>query len=153
MFVNHFSNVTNLIETNYLIEKIQYLHTNFNNETYSEAEASKTIYMILLYFYEQCIENSVLEYSTPAIEAEMFIREHYKEPISLDSIASAINISKYYLSHLYKEVWGVSIIKNLIEIRYQQCIKELKETNLTIEQILQNNQMTNKHLFIKMCKD
>ena len=153
MFTRHFGNITTKISGEFIIEKIKELHEQFTSKSYNEVQVSKTIYDMLLFLYQQCQESILNKKDVPALEAKMFINEHFKEDITLDDIANHINISKYYLSHIYKEVWGTSLIKDLIKIRFEQCLNDLKETNLTIEQIMEQNHMTNKHLFIKMCKN
>lgn len=47
-----------------------------------------------------------------------FIRQHYKEPLTVDAIGSAIGFSKYYLCHVFKEVTGETLVEY---IQYLRC--------------------------------
>ncbi len=152
VFKQNFNNVTNLINGQYLIDTIKKIHVLITSSFVDETEISYLIYGLLLYLYKQCKNNKLRKEHNPAIEAEMYIQEHYKEHITLDKIAEYTNSGKYYLSHIYKEVWGTSIIKHLINIRFEKCLLSLIKTDDNINYILESNNFNNKHLFIKMCK-
>ena len=64
-----------------------------------------------------------------------YIDNHYKEPLTLDQLAAEININKYYLAHVYKQVYGVSPINYMIARRIQEGKRLLVETDLTLSQI------------------
>ncbi len=40
-----------------------------------------------------------------------YCAEHFTEPITLDSVAKALHLSKYYISHIITESMGVSFTK------------------------------------------
>ncbi|MEW9053903.1 MAG: AraC family transcriptional regulator [Neobacillus sp.] len=55
-----------------------------------------------------------------------WINEHYSEKISLDRIASELNLSKYYASHVFKEVTGFTVMEYVMGCRLNQ-VKYLLE--------------------------
>ena len=50
-----------------------------------------------------------------------YIQEHFCEEISLESIAAACGMSKYYLCHVFKENMGVSVFNYLIWLRMEEA--------------------------------
>jgi AraC-like DNA-binding protein len=47
--------------------------------------------------------------SAPLRKARAYLHEHYRDPYSLDRIAEASGCGKYYLAHLFKQEFGVSL--------------------------------------------
>lgn len=64
-----------------------------------------------------------------------FIEHHYKEKLSLDVLAEAANLNKYYLAHAFKEEYGVSPINYMIDCRIRESKRLLAETDLSLTQI------------------
>lgn len=50
-----------------------------------------------------------------------FIQEHYMEKLTIDSIAKSLNLSKSYLSHLFKEMTGFTVMEYLMATRITQA--------------------------------
>lgn len=57
----------------------------------------------------------------------LWIEQHYHENVTLDSIAKSLMISKYYMSHIFKEMTGGTIIKYLMGCRINRA-KRLLQT-------------------------
>ena len=49
----------------------------------------------------------------------VYLQEHYKERLTVDSIADALHFSKSYLSHSFKEITHTSLISYINLIRCQ----------------------------------
>ena len=64
-----------------------------------------------------------------------YIDSHYKEPLTLDLLAEKANVNKYYLSHIYKEAYGISPISYMIVCRIQEGKRLLADTDLSLSQI------------------
>ena len=64
-----------------------------------------------------------------------YIDNHYKEPLTLDLLAEKANVNKYYLSHIYKEAYGISPISYMISCRIQEGKRLLADTDLSLSQI------------------
>ncbi len=87
-------------------------------EFYSEAFGSQTCtYGMLLQFLTLLNRIALTrdtageEYSSPTFIADIlaYISRHYRERLSLDSLASHFFISKYYLSHEFKKAVGTGV--------------------------------------------
>ena len=70
-------------------------------------------------------------------EAKKFIRKEYQRPVTLDEIASALNISAYYLSHIFSQESGFTLSSYLTEVRTQHAASFLTDTQASITDIAQ----------------
>ncbi len=70
-------------------------------------------------------------------EAKNFIRNEYKRPITLGEIASALNISDYYLSHIFSRESGFTLSSYLTDVRMHHAAKLLTGTQATVTSIAQ----------------
>jgi len=64
-----------------------------------------------------------------------YMNEHYSEKITLNSIADSVGFSKYYISRLFKQHVGVTIIDYLIKIRLDRAKELLGQSDYSIKQI------------------
>ena len=66
--------------------------------------------------------------SSPLIESVLhYIAEHYREEISLDELAERFYVSKYHLSHLFRQTVGVSVYRYVLLKRLQHARQLLSE--------------------------
>lgn len=64
-----------------------------------------------------------------------YINENYSEKITLNSIADSVGFSKYYISRLFKQHMGVTIIDYLIKVRLDKAKELLGKGEYSIKQI------------------
>lgn len=64
-----------------------------------------------------------------------FIRENYSQQLTLEEIARAVFISPYYLSHLFKQIEGISVIEYLTKVRIEKAKILLSNPNYNIYEI------------------
>ncbi|MBE6951409.1 MAG: AraC family transcriptional regulator [Ruminococcaceae bacterium] len=64
-----------------------------------------------------------------------YIDQHYKENITLDTLAEKASINKYYMAHAFKREYGVSPINYLIACRIREGKRLLAETDFSLSQI------------------
>ena len=69
---------------------------------------------------------------------------------SLDEIAAAVGLSKYYFSRLFLKTTGSTPIEYLSKIRIRTSITLLSETDRTIDDIAQAVGYANGSYFIKV---
>lgn len=67
--------------------------------------------------------------------AKRYIDENFRNPITLNELASLAKVNKYYLSHAFASDYGVSPINYLINKRIDECKNLLVSTNHSISQI------------------
>ena len=68
-------------------------------------------------------------------QVKSFLDEHYKEKLSLESVASHFFIDKHYLARLFKEQYGVTLVTYLQQVRITHAKRMLRFTDKTIEEI------------------
>lgn len=66
---------------------------------------------------------------------KFFLDEHYKEKLSLESVASHFFIDKHYLARLFKEQYGVTLVTYLQQVRITHAKRMLRFTDKSIEEI------------------
>ena len=68
-------------------------------------------------------------------QVKSFLDEHYKEKLSLESVASHFFIDKHYLARLFKEQYGVTLVTYLQQVRITHAKRMLRFTDQSIEEI------------------
>ena len=66
-----------------------------------------------------------------------FIESHLQEDISVASIAEQMNMSNYYMSHLFKSVTGTTVVEYRNELRLTKAKLLLIQTDEPVNQIAQ----------------
>lgn len=64
-----------------------------------------------------------------------YISTNYSEDISLDTLSKKYNLNKYYLCHRFNQIYGISPIAYLSNIRIDICKDLLRTTNHSIHEI------------------
>ncbi len=67
--------------------------------------------------------------------ALVYIREHYKDPITVDDVANEVNLSRRHLYKKFMESLGHSVHKEIKKTRIDYICKLLTESDLSIYQI------------------
>ncbi len=94
--------------------------------------------ILLLILRQKDIHISITAFnnvSTECMAIKDYIDSHFKESISLDLLAQQAHQNKYYVAHTFKEAFGISPIKYLMERRVEESKQLLEETDYSIGQI------------------
>lgn len=73
--------------------------------------------------------------NSQCVAVRRYIDAHFKESLTLDDLAKLAHINKYYLSHTFKEEYGVSPIRYQQERRIEEGCYLLRQTDLSLTQI------------------
>ena len=73
-----------------------------------------------------------------ADRAVRYLREHFQEKLTLAQLADQMNLSPWYLSHIFKEVTGTTIHQQLIQIRLDYAKYLLQSGNLPVQNIAEH---------------
>lgn len=68
-------------------------------------------------------------------QARVWIDEHYREPITLDSIAHVLKISPYYLSHIFSQESDFTLFAYLNNLRMQKAKLMLRQETLNVSEV------------------
>lgn len=91
---------------------------------------------------------------TPAHETDVnlaikYIKDHYQEPISVDSICNEIGFSKYYFCKLFKKQQGTTLYQYLINYRIVNAKELLAYSKLSVNSIATHVGFKNSLTFIR----
>lgn len=81
-----------------------------------------------------------------------YLDEHYREKLSLESVADHFFINKYYLARLFREQYGVTLGAYLQQVRITHAKRMLRFTDRTIEQIGLECGFAELHYFSRVFK-
>lgn len=89
---------------------------------------------MLLVRLKALMDNQKYTYKHPKKDRKVhrlieFIDEHYKQPLHLDEMEDAVGINKYYMSHLFKETTGFTLIEYVHHRRVVEAQKLLMQTD------------------------
>jgi len=93
---------------------------------------------LLTYVMKDCwmIDNTLGKKPKKDIEqVHAYIENHYVEKISLESLADLFYINKFYLTRIFKEQYGISIMACLNQMRINQAKQLLRFTNDNLDSI------------------
>ena len=81
-----------------------------------------------------------------------YIKEHYREKVSLEELAEAAQCNSQYLCHFFKEIAGVPPVRYLIDYRVEQAKELLKNSTRTVLEISLDCGFENVSYFIRQFK-
>lgn len=82
-----------------------------------------------------------------------FLFKNYHRSISIDDVSQAVNISKSYMSHVFKEVTGYTIMTYLMQYRLSKARSQItQEPNQLIKVISQENGFESEAHFSRFFK-
>jgi LacI family transcriptional regulator len=71
----------------------------------------------------------------PVAKALQFLRDHARQPMSVDDVAAAAGLSRRALERRFRNETGSSILSQIRRVRTDQMARLLVETNLSVSQI------------------
>ncbi|WP_240417047.1 AraC family transcriptional regulator [Paenibacillus periandrae] len=104
-----------------------------------QLEAASILLIHILDYLKSLLEDSQLQ-GVPRTERSVekimqWVEEHYTEPFELSELAEELHLSRYHVSHLFRNETGSSITDYVIARRIRQACWLLKTESFTIEQI------------------
>lgn len=76
-----------------------------------------------------------------------YINEHYRERISLDTLAGLMNISTMYFSNFFKKVFNISPKQYILNKRLTESQRLLLETKMSVKEIAYSVGFENENYF------
>ena len=87
------------------------------------------------------------------LEVKTYLDENYESKISLDSLCAKFFISKHYLTHSFKEQFGMTITSYLLSVRITHAKQLLRFTNKSVEEIGYEVGIGAPHYFSRVFKE
>ncbi|GAE91877.1 transcriptional regulator [Gracilibacillus boraciitolerans JCM 21714] len=123
------------MEVEAIFKKMSKVKNDMSIATHEQEWQLKTYLTQLLIYVNRLgltsSQKAVTEKNDKAHHAEniaSFIQEHYHERLSIERIASELNVSKSYVSHVFKEMTGYTIMEYVMATRLRQ-VKFLLEVD------------------------
>jgi AraC-like DNA-binding protein len=106
---------------------------------YAEIAQNLAMTMVMYMFRiinEQNTEASQLLQSNASVRlATIYIQKHLHEAMTLEEIAKHCHMSKFYLSHQFTQVQGISLSKYILQSRITKSMQLLRETTMSVKEI------------------
>jgi len=83
---------------------------------------------------------------------KQYLDEHYTEKITLDQLSNRFFINKYYLTKIFHETYGMTIVNYLNQKRITQAKHMLRFTDMSMEEIADKIGMTDANYFSRTFK-
>lgn len=81
-----------------------------------------------------------------------YIREHYREPISVDGIAERIGLNRVYVGRLFKQYVNQNMADYINQVRVEKAVELMHGMDLKVMEIAEAVGFNNTHYFIKIFK-
>ena len=127
-----------------IVTLFELMHTVLIGDAYDAEQSSHYLMLSLLAILLNRIEMLSMKESVMAPNTWSFgksikhyIDEHFTESLSLQSLGEALNVSPYYLSHIFKECTGFSPMQYVTKRRLGEAQELLLNTSLSITNIAQ----------------
>ncbi len=82
-----------------------------------------------------------------------YIEKHYSDPqMSMAYVSESMGVSASYLSRLYKQKYGLSVLQDITRVRLVNAKRLLQDTELNVAEISEKTGFSNSNVFIKVFK-
>jgi|SRR5215831_12851917 len=81
--------------------------------------------------------------------AASFIRNNYRQRLTLAAMASTVNLSRWRFSHLFKESMGISPERFLTQVRLEKARQLLETEFLTVKEVMNQVGMSDASFFAR----
>lgn len=134
-----------------------YRQSTKHYDPYTQAKIKLQLAQLLIFFSE-CMRNSYMEHESNVQDVIVkkiinYIDTNYMKTITLDFLEQEFFISKYYISHVFKQVTGFTIIEYLQSRRIIEVQKKLINTTRSAEVIATECGFKNIQHFYKTFKE
>lgn len=85
-------------------------------------------------------------------EILQYVKENYREEITLLTAAQILNLSPEYFCRLFKKLTGWTFLEYVNTIRMEHFYEDLIRTDYSINELLKQNGITNYKVFMRMFK-
>ena len=144
-------------QTQILYEYFKMVDKFFDKKGFFKEKLICSALFQLLVYVTECIDGEQIiqgeSVSPQIISAIKYINENYAQRLSLEEIAKAACISKYYFSHKFKEVTGATVLEYLNNVRLTKVHNLLIKTEYTTEEISRATGFSSSAHLIRVFKE
>ena len=107
----------------------------------------------LLFYLDKYSKVSTYSFKGIMGKAIDYINKNISTDINIDSICSAVNISKYHFCRQFKKHTGMTIMKYILKTRIVLAKSDLKKTNLSVSEISEKYGFSSFSYFSRVFKE
>lgn len=159
------SNLDPIINANDQLQRISNLMAEIYHERFEKkagnhkicSNLSENLIVLIIRFLNE--KTKVLESSPNLNQSQVivkkvndYINENYLQKFSLDEIANSIHISKYYISHAYKNITGITPYQYCLNLRIDQAKRLLLMSDIPVQEIARLSGYENTNHFYRPFK-
>ena len=111
------------------------------------------INIILCKVFRKIFMNNIRQELLIPQEIIDYISEHFNEKLSLGELSQKCFYSPAYFSRLFKKTFNMSFTDYIMDIRLKRCCELLKDSNYTIEKIMEECGFFDKNTFYERFKN
>jgi ligand-binding sensor protein/AraC-like DNA-binding protein len=130
-----------------------------NNTFIQEISESKSIDEITLKatraqerFVQEVLQKSNAKNLQVINQVKRFIRDHFRRNLVLEEIANSVYLSAYYLSHIFKEEQGITVMDYVIQVKMEEAKKLLRNSKYTVNDVAESLGYSDPGYFAKVFK-
>lgn len=82
-----------------------------------------------------------------------YVDAHYREAISLQTVADELGLSREYFCRFFKENMGISFVQYMNRVRIHHIYQDLIHSDDSVQNIMEKHGFHNQKLFYQMFKD
>ena len=97
-------------------------------------------------------KESTVKYMQRLGHITSYVKEHYAEDITLNQIANEVSLNPDYFTRFFKKYMGMTFLDYVNSIRLERIARDVLETDLSVQELLELHGFTNYKLFMKMYK-
>ena len=143
----------NKSETDSIIDRLSLLSEEaFGNMPFSNLIASGLLNGIVVDMVRKCGSHESAATKAPVQKAIYYIYENFREPLTLDSLAKRLSISKNHLGMLIKKETGMSFNEYLSSVRLKYACDLLKNSNMSVKEVASSSGYGSVEYFLYIFK-
>ena len=123
-----------------------------NQSSYKFEVASSRITEYIMCYYSEIKKKSNYSSREDINSVLRFIDSHLYENITCEKMAEYVNLNNSYFSRLFKQEMGLNFSKYLINKRIERATILLRDSDLSIDEIIETIGLENKRYFYKIYK-
>lgn len=140
-----------------IMKLIEEMYAVYKKKTIGYEMQVKSGYYMLLYwlvsiYRELDVKAELLKQSrklNKLLPITEYIKEHYKEEVSLELLAEVFGYAPAYLSRIFQKYAGINYKDYLQSVRMEYAFFELNHTEHTVSEVALNNGFPNSRAFTK----
>jgi YesN/AraC family two-component response regulator len=104
----------------------------------------------LFHSFADSVESEKQQYSTNIGSAVAYIRQHFRDNITLQDAAGAVYLNSDYFSRRFKKEVGMNFSEYLLELRMEEALRLLQSTKLRVVEVSEQVGISNVSYFAQV---